>query len=145
EEDVSKNKTTTTIGKLLAEIIGPIQATYSMEVQTALDGIKELLDCDGTSRAAELTAFDAAVNGKVETFFPGVSIKVHVPTPELKEVFSKGTIKVFENLNPSGKDVSSLGHGAQRSIQMALVRHLADTKREAGNQTSNTILLIDEP
>jgi putative ATP-dependent endonuclease of OLD family len=145
EEDVSKNKNTTTIGKLLGEIIGPIQATYSTEVQAALDGIKDLLDCDGISRAAELTAFDTAVNDKVESFFPGVSIKVHVPTPELKEVFSKGTIKVFENLNPSGKEVSSLGHGAQRSIQMALVRHLADTRRDAGDQTSNTILLIDEP
>ncbi|MBS3993639.1 MAG: AAA family ATPase [Bacteroidetes bacterium] len=145
EEDVSKSKNTTTIGKLLAEIIGPIQTSYSTQVQTALDGIKDLLDADGTSRAAELNAFDAAVNGKVESFFPGVNIKVHVPTPELKEVFSKGTIKVFENLNPVGRDVSALGHGAQRSIQMALVRHLADIKRESGEQTSNTILLIDEP
>jgi len=145
EEDVSKSKNTTTIGKLLAEIIGPIQTSYSTQVQTALDGIKDLLDADGTSRAAELNAFDAAVNGKVESFFPGVNIKVHVPTPELKEVFSKGTIKVFENLNPSGRDVSALGHGAQRSIQMALVRHLADIKRDSGEQASNTILLIDEP
>lgn len=145
EEDVSKSKNTTTIGKLLAEIIGPIQTSYSTQVQTALDGIKDLLDADGSSRAAELNAFDAAVNGKVESFFPGVNIKVHVPTPELKEVFSKGTIKVFENLNPAGRDVSALGHGAQRSIQMALVRHLADIKRDSGEQASNTILLIDEP
>lgn len=145
EEDVSKSKNTTTIGKLLAEIIGPIQTSYSTQVQTALDGIKDLLDADGTSRATELNAFDAAVNGKVESFFPGVNIKVHVPTPELKEVFSKGTIKVFENLNPAGRDVSALGHGAQRSIQMALVRHLADIKRDSGEQASNTILLIDEP
>lgn len=145
EEDVSKSRTTTTIGKLLSEIIGPIQASYSTQVKTALDGIKDLLDADGTSRATELIDFDAAVNNKVESFFPGVNIKVHVPTPELKEVFSKGTIKVFENLNPDGRDVSALGHGAQRSIQMALVRHLADIKRESGDQSSNTILLIDEP
>ena len=145
EEDVSKSKNTTTIGKLLAEIIGPIQTSYSMQVQTALNGIKNLLDADGTQRASELNAFDAAVNSKVESFFPGVSIKVHVPTPELKEVFSKGTIKVFENLNPLGRDVSALGHGAQRSIQMALVRHLADVKRDSGEQMSNTVLLIEEP
>jgi len=145
EEDVSKNKSTTTIGKLLSEIIGPIQTTYSTQLQTALDNIKELLDADGTARVTELNAFDADINGKVESFFPGVSIKIHVPTPELKEVFSKGTIKVFENLNPNGKDVSALGHGAQRSIQMALIRHLADIKRTAGATSSNTILLIDEP
>ncbi len=145
EEDISKSKNTTTIGKLLAEIIGPIQTSYSTQVQTALDGIKDLLDADGTARATELNAFDTDVNSKVESFFPGVRIKVHVPTPELKEVFSKGTIKVFENLNPTGKDVSALGHGAQRSIQMALVRHLADIKRATGGTASNTILLIDEP
>ena len=145
EEDVSKNKTTTTIGKLLAEIIGPIQAGYSAQVQTALDGIRNLLDAEGGSRAAELNTFDTLVNSKVEAFFPGVNIRVHIPTPELKEVFSKGTIKVFENHNTDGRDVSALGHGAQRSIQMALVRHLADIKRESGDQASNTILLIDEP
>lgn len=145
EEDVSRSKNTTTIGKLLGEIIGPIQTSYSERVQTALDGIRNLLDADGTSRATELNTFDSAVNEKVESFFPGVKIKVHVPTPELKEVFSKGTIKVFENVDVSGRDVSALGHGAQRSIQMALVRHLADIKRDAGEQVSNTILLIDEP
>lgn len=145
EEDVSKYKNTTTIGKLLAEIIGPIQTGYTTQVQTALDGIRELLGADGSSRATELTDFDTAVSGKVETFFPGVSIKVHVPTPELKEVFSKGTIKVFEGSVTTGKDVSALGHGAQRSIQMALVRHLADSQRAAAKQSSNTILLIDEP
>ncbi len=145
EEDVSKNKTTTTIGKLLAEILGPLQNNYNARVQNALEDVKRLLDADGEDRAPELTAFDTAVNEKVGSFFPGVCIKVHVPTPELKEVFSKGTIKVFENLNPEGRDVSALGHGTQRSIQMALVRHLADIKREAGEQASNTILLIDEP
>jgi putative ATP-dependent endonuclease of OLD family len=145
EEDVSKNKNTTTIGKLLSEIIGPIQSSYSNQVETALEGIRSLLDADGSARASELNAFDTAVNSKVESFFPGVSIKVHVPTPELKEVFSKGTIKIFENLDKSGKDVSSMGHGAQRAIQMALVRHLADIKRTNGGTTSNTILLIDEP
>lgn len=145
EEDVSKNKTSTTIGKLLAEVIGPIQEGYTVQVQAALQGIKDLLDADGTARAAELIAFDQDVNKKVESFFPGVNIKVHVPTPELKEVFSKGTIKVFENLNPYGRDVSALGHGAQRSIQMALIRHLADIKKESGEQSTNTILLIDEP
>lgn len=145
EEDVSKNKNTTTIGKLLSEIIGPIQANYNTRVQTALDDIKKLLDSEGSERATELNDFDVAVNSKVESFFPGVSIKVHVPTPELKEVFSKGTIKVFENPTSGGRDVGSLGHGAQRSIQMALVRHLADIKRDSGEQASNTILLIDEP
>jgi putative ATP-dependent endonuclease of OLD family len=145
EEDVAKNKNTTTIGKLLSEIIGPIQTNYSKQIQTALEGIRGLLDIDGDSRAEELNAFDTEVNRKIESFFPGVNIKIHIPTPELKDVFSKGTIKVFENRNRAGTDVSALGHGAQRSIQMALVRHLADIKKNSGEQSSNTLLLIDEP
>lgn len=144
-EDVSKSKNTSTIGKLLSEIIGPIQTTYASDIETAMDGIKQLFDSGGANRATELIDFDTEVNKKIESFFPGVNVKVHIPTPELKEVFAKGTIKVFEDVNPEGKDVSSLGHGALRSIQMALVRHLADIKKVTGSISSNTLLLIDEP
>lgn len=144
EEDVSKNKSTTTIGKLLSEILVPVQENYTDTVQQALDDVRNLLEVDGTERATELTEFDDAVNGKLDSIFPGISIKVHIPAPELKDIFSKGTIKVYEDTTIS-RDVSALGNGAQRSIQMALVRHLADIKRNSGEQLSNTILLIDEP
>lgn len=40
EDDISKSRSTTTIGKLLAEIIGPIQTGYTTHVQSALDGIR---------------------------------------------------------------------------------------------------------
>lgn len=145
EEDVSKSKATTTIGKLLGEIIGPIETVYGTRVQTALDGLKDILDAEGLHRAPELTQFDAAVNAKIDSFFPDVQIRLHVPTPELKEVFNKGTIKIYEPHSISGRDISSLGHGAQRSIQMALIRHLAEMKRIAQNHTTTTLLLIDEP
>jgi putative ATP-dependent endonuclease of OLD family len=145
EEDVSKSKATTTIGKLLGEIIGPIEAQYGAHVQTALDGLKNILDAEGLQRAPELTQFDTDVNAKIDNFFPDVQIKLHVPTPELKEVFNKGTIKIYEPHNTNGRDISSLGHGAQRSIQMALIRHLAEIKRTAQNHLTTTLLLIDEP
>lgn len=145
EEDVSKSKATTTIGKLLGEIIGPIEAQYGANVQSALDGLKNILDAEGASRAPELTQFDTEVNAKIDSFFPDVQIKLHVPTPELKEVFNKGTIKIYEPHSTNGRDISSLGHGAQRSIQMALIRHLAEIKRTAQNHTTTTLLLIDEP
>ncbi len=145
EEDVSKSKSNTTIGKLLSEIIGPIEEQYGEQLRTVLDGLKDVLDADGENRAAELTDFDNQVNEKLDAFFPDINVKVHVPTPELKEVFTKGTIKVYENQNPNGSDVSSLGHGAQRSIQMTLIRHLADLKLNSEEQTTTTLLLIDEP
>jgi len=145
EDDVSKSKTTSTIGKLLGEIIGPIETQYGAQVTTALNGLKDLLDAEGQNRAPELVQFDTDVNQKIDSFFPDVNIKLHVPTPELKEVFNKGTIKVYEQQSPNGRDVASLGHGAQRSIQMALVRHLAELKRANQNHTTTTLLLIDEP
>lgn len=144
EEDVSKSKTTTTIGKLLGEIIGPIEQQYGAQVNAALAGLRDLLDSEGQNRAPELTQFDTAVNQKIDVFFPDVSIRLHVPTPEIKDVFSKGTVKVYEQAGAGGRDVSALGRGAQRSIQMALVRQLAELRR--GNQANTTtLLLIDEP
>lgn len=145
EEDVSKSKSGTTIGKLLAEIIGPIENQYGDQLRGVLDGLKEILDADGSSRAQELTDFDTQVNEKLDAFFPDINVKVHVPTPEVKEVFTKGTIKVYENQNGVGTDVSSLGHGAQRSIQMTLIRHLADLKIATQETSTTTLLLIDEP
>lgn len=145
EEDVSKSKSGTTIGKLLSEIIGPIEEQYGDQLRTVLDGLKDVLDADGENRATELTEFDEQVNEKLDAFFPDINVKVHVPTPELKEVFTKGTIKVYENQSLNGTDVSALGHGAQRSIQMTLIRHLADLKIASQEQTTTTLLLIDEP
>lgn len=145
EEDASKNKTSTTIGKLLKDTLEPLETKYSAEVIEALKGINEQLTSEGANRAPELDEFDKGVNSKITEFFPGVEIKVHIPNPEIKEVFGKGTVKVFENKAGEGRDFSALGHGAQRSIQMALVRHLADVKRVAASKYSNTLLLIDEP
>lgn len=145
EEDVTRSSTSSTIGKLLAEMIEPIELGYGAQVNLALDGLKSLLDVEGVNRAPELSLFDEQVNLKLDAFFPNISIKVHIPTPELKEVFKKGTIKVFEDGIVAHKDVGALGHGAQRSIQMALIRHLADLKLENQDNSTTTLLLIDEP
>ncbi|MEC5395860.1 ATP-dependent nuclease [Bergeyella sp. RCAD1439] len=145
EEDISRSSSTSTIGKLLAEIIGPIEIQYGERVNEALNGLKEILDVEGVNRAPELEAFDQQINTKLDAFFPDISVKVHIPTPELKEVFKKGTIKVYENQFPNAKDVNSLGHGAQRSIQMTLIRHLADLKLSQQANRTTTLLLIDEP
>ncbi|MBN9482654.1 MAG: hypothetical protein BGO70_07260 [Bacteroidetes bacterium 43-93] len=145
EEDVSKSKTGTTIGKLLSRIVEPIEKKYGADLKKQLSSIGSLLDADSDSRAPELNEFDSGMNDKIDIFFQGVKVKVHVPTPELKEVFGKGTLKVFESDRIGGKDVSSLGHGAQRSIQMALIQHLSELQKFSDNDPSRTLLLIDEP
>lgn len=145
EDDVTKSSTTSTIGKLLGEIVGPLEQQYGQQLNTALAGLKEILEAEGNTRAPELTAFDQEINTKLDAFFPEITVRVHIPTPELKEVFKKGTIKVYESHHPNPKDVGALGHGAQRSIQMTLIRHLADLKLLNQQNRTTTLLLIDEP
>lgn len=144
-KDVSNSSGSSTIGKLINEIIEPIQEQYGGEVEKAMDFIKKVFDADGEQRAPELIAFDEQTNKKLETLFPSVSIKLHIPTPELKEVFKSGTIKVYEDGKTEGIDISSLGTGAQRSIQMALIRQLAEVKKGDEDGLTRTLLLIDEP
>ncbi|WP_024610000.1 AAA family ATPase [Pseudoalteromonas sp. TB64] len=141
-DDVSKFKTTSTIGKLLLKLSSQIE-NEQHELVDALDTISRSLNFDGIDRLESLNQFDQIASEKVQDFFPGISLKVHIPTPSLAKLFTDGTVKVQEQGRDLA-DVDSLGHGAQRSIQMALIRLLAEvqTEIEAGQ---TTLLLIDEP
>lgn len=141
-DDVSKFKTTSTIGKLLLQLSSQIE-NEQHELVDALDTISKKLNFDGAERLESLNRFDQIASEKVQDFFPGISLKVHIPTPSLSKLFTDGTVKVQEQ-GRGLADVDSLGHGAQRSIQMALIRLLAEvqTEVEAGQ---TTLLLIDEP
>lgn len=143
-EDASKAKSTTTIGKLLAEFLEPVKAAHEVELAGHLGEVSRRISSDGDMRFGELAVIDQNVNQKIDDLFPGMSLKLHFDTPTFDELIKSGSIKVYENQN-QGRDFSSYGHGAQRSIQMALVQYLAEVKRGAGEQLTTTLLLIDEP
>lgn len=145
EEDVGKFKTTTTIGKLIKEIIAPIERKYCQNVADAMEQVSAIFGADGAQRAEELTDFDRAANEKLEALFPDVNIRLDIPTPTVDDFFKSGTIKVYERQGEEGKDIRSMGTGAQRSIQMALIRQLAEAKQGQGDGPTRTLLLIDEP
>lgn len=141
-DDVSKFKTTSTIGKLLQQLSSRIE-NEQHELVDALETISRKLNFDGDERLDSLNQFDQIASEKVQDFFPGISLKVHVPTPSLSKLFTDGTVKIQEQGRDIA-DVDSLGHGAQRSIQMALIRLLAEVQTQSAvGQT--TLLLIDEP
>lgn len=142
-EDVTKSKNHTTIGKLIAEIMEPIEENHTTAITKALDDLKKKFDADGEERAEELSSFDREATEKLQDFFPGISIKLHVPTPIIKDIFKSGTLRVYEN--GIGRDLTSFGHGTQRTIQMTLIQYLAELKQGSIARTSNTLLLIDEP
>lgn len=147
-KDIGKFESSSTIGKLIARLMTAVKDTQGKEISKRLDELRKLLEAEGTERAPELTAFDKTANSIVSDFFPGVEVKIHVPAPELSAVFKAGTIRVYEKhgggpADPNGRDVSSLGHGAQRAIQMALIRQLAESSETS--KGGRTLLLIDEP
>lgn len=143
-EDSAKAKTTTTIGKLLAEFLDPVRQAHEAEINQHLGQVEQQLSADGTSRLAEFNAIDDSINQKINDLFPGIGVKLHFPVPSVEDLIKAGTVKVYEDAGvPRG--FSSYGHGAQRAIQMTLVRHLAEVKRGAGQAGGTTLLLIDEP
>lgn len=142
-EDVSKFKTSTTIGKLISEVLAPIEENHSTAIKDALEELRTKFDADSPERADEFNEFDRQSTEKLQTIFPGIELKLHVPTPEIKEIFKTGTVRLYENGN--GRDITAFGHGTQRSVQMALLRQLAEIKSQENIVKTTTLLLIDEP
>lgn len=141
-DDVSKYKKSNTIGRLVAEILTEVEKTHASSVSETLQEIHNKFSADGCDRAQELKAFDAAVSDKLQDIFPGIDIKLHIPTPTLSDLFNTATIRLFED--EFSRDIAMFGHGTQRSVQMALIRHLAELKKGVEVKT-RTLLLIDEP
>lgn len=143
-EDAAKSKTTTTIGKLLAEFIAPVRAAHSAELSGFLQEVSRRVSADGDMRFAELVTIESQITVKINDLFPGIGAKLHFPVPELEDLVKGGTLRLQEGANPA-RDFGSYGHGTQRSVQMALVRHLAEVRRGAVPALGTTLLLIDEP
>lgn len=144
EEDASKAKTTTTIGKLLAQMLAAINERHEADLAPHISAIASLISSDGANRFEELGRIDQSLNRKIADLFPGMSVKLEFPVPTMSDLIKAGTVKVFEG-SGGGRPFGSYGHGAQRAIQMAMVRHLADLKNGQGAAGGATFLLIDEP
>jgi len=143
-EDSSKAKASTTIGKLLAEFIAPVRAAHHTELSGLLQEISRRVCADGDMRFAEFVTIEDQINAKIDDLFPGISAKLHFPVPELEDLVKAGTLRLHEGA-AAARDFSSYGHGTQRSVQMALIRHLAEVRRGAAPALGTTLLLIDEP
>lgn len=147
-EDVAKFGSGTTIGKLLKEIMAPVIDRHSPAVAEALQDVGRRLSANAENKDETLVDLDGRIQGELSKLFPGVSAKTHIPVPDFSDFMKSATIRIFEEgfENPDGKDASSFGHGAQRSIQIALIKCLAEVRRAGGgNAGRTTLLLIDEP
>lgn len=145
-DDVCKVSKSNTIGKLIAEVIEPVRAAHEVHLTDALNLIASKLSAEGDQRAEELDAFDTGASAQLAELFPGLQIKLDVPLPDIPDLFKGGTVRVLESqgANTALRTFETVGHGAQRCIQMALIRYLAERKA-AGQESRRTLLLIDEP
>lgn len=140
--DVTSNTKTSTIGRLITDIIGDLRKAHETDIAKTLAGIGDMFGHDGANRPRQLTDLDRDATAQLSSIFPGLTLHVHVPTPTMDILFKAATVKVREY--GTIRDVDVLGHGAQRSIQIALIRVLAERAGTIGKST-NTLLLIEEP
>jgi len=144
-EDATKSKTSTTLGKLLAEFTNTLEQQHGAKLQGLLDDVRQYLAPDSPDRIDQLNDFDEQASDVLQDFFPGINLHLDIPVPEIQSVFRQGTVRVSEEGRGTIRDFSSVGHGAQRSIQMALIRYLADMKTPNGEAVQRRLLLIEEP
>ncbi|WP_417552052.1 ATP-dependent nuclease [Marinomonas fungiae] len=144
-EDVSKYKVGNTIGKLILNLQKQIVTNKGEEINKALSVIGNKLNLLGSERLKEFSDFDESINEKVKDFFPGLELNLDIPTPDISDLFKQGNIVVSENGSQQVNTFSDMGHGAQRAIQMTLIRHLAEITKDVSKDGKTNLLLIDEP
>lgn len=141
-EDSTKFATKTTMGQLVSKIIDGFKQKNETVINSSLKTIKDLVCIDGSSRSDELEKIDSLVSKSISEIFPGISAKLHITLPTIDDIFKGATLKTIED--GCVRDLDTLGHGTQRSIQMALIRSLAEVTNSS-EDTSLTMILIEEP
>ncbi len=147
-DDVGKSTSSSTIGKLIKQIVEPVREQYSAQIIASLTPISEQLSARGNNKDQALRDVDATIESYLAEFFPGMSAKTHIPMPDIDDFLKKATIKVSEQRygDDLEGDAATMGHGAQRSVQIALINALAHIRRNDGGNVSRTVLLLlDEP
>ncbi|PRY71441.1 ATP-dependent nuclease [Halomonas ventosae] len=144
-EDAARSKSTTTLGKLLSEFTRPLEEAHGQAIQHAFDAVREKLSSGGAKRVEELQQFDREATAALADFFPGINLHLDIPVPEVRALFKQGTVRISEHGRENIRDFTSLGHGAQRSIQMALIRYLAELRSGGEDNAQRRVLLVEEP
>lgn len=141
-EDSTKFASKTTMGQLVSKIIEEFKNKNETKINNSLQIIRDLVCIDGEERSEDLEKIDKLVSKCISEIFPGIGAKLHISLPTIDDIFKGATLKTIEDGNV--RDLDSLGHGTQRSIQMALIRSLAEVSG-SDEDTSITTILIEEP
>ncbi|MET4677711.1 MULTISPECIES: ATP-dependent nuclease [unclassified Luteibacter] len=143
-DDLAKGKAGSTIRGLLDEIMAPVLEAHA-EIQHALQAVRDILGAEGAQRSPLLAKFDTDASSALGELFPGLSLGMDMPEVEVKEFFRTGDLYVTDHVSGERRRFDQMGTGAQRAIQMALIRLLADMRHGAARGIARRLLLIDEP
>lgn len=144
-EDIGKFGAKNTIGELIKKTILLVRQNNAAAVQGIESALQHLdSHLNGTTRIQELSSLETNASNVVDDFFPGLSLKINFQTPQFDEILKGATVDLSDRPG-SFRPFSSFGHGAQRTVQMALIRLLAETARQTTGTGPTTVLLIDEP
>lgn len=143
-EDLGKAKAGTTIKALLDEIMIPVLKAHD-DLNNALDTIRGILTADGANRSGHLKAFDSEATTALEHFFPGLELDLDLQVIDVKEFFKAGDLHVTDKQTGDRRRFDLMGTGAQRAIQMALIRYLAEIRKQETDGLARRMLLVDEP
>ena len=148
-KDVQKDFTSVAAGtsmkKLIEEISVPVTEANSEDIKSALMTINKLITGVDGERSKALNAFDADATEVLKDFFPGLTLQLELPETKIKEFFKSGSLKVGEHGKTGTLDFAQLGNGAQRAIEMALIRYLAKATTDPTTKCCRKLLLVDEP
>ena len=144
-EDISKFSAKNTIGLLLKYTLEQIRQNNAVALQSlqmALQTVEGHLS--GQNRIEEFNTFENQATAAINNFFPGISLHLNLAAPNLDDLIKSAAIELSENAGQI-RSFSSYGHGAQRSVQMALIQLLATQAQNLELNLPIVVLLIDEP
>jgi putative ATP-dependent endonuclease of the OLD family len=142
-QDIGKFAAKNTLGLLLKYLTEQLRGNN----QAALQDIENALQVvgnhlNGPNRAVEIGNFEASASAAISSFFPDLALHLDVPAPGVDDLFKSAAV-ALSDLSGTRRPFESYGHGAQRSVHMALIKLLADWADQAHGST--VVLLIDEP
>ncbi|MCO4854905.1 AAA family ATPase [Herbaspirillum sp. WGmk3] len=144
-DDVARFSAKNTIGMLLKCFLEGVQqqnVQAFQAIQNALQTVNDSLN--GPQKIQQLTDLETAGNQELSAFFPGLSLQISINTPLFEDLVKGASLNLSDN-QQHVRAFSSFGHGTQRSVQMALIKLLADQINHAQANLATKILLIDEP
>ncbi|QTO43639.1 ATP-dependent nuclease [Burkholderia latens] len=144
-DDISRFAAKNTIGLLLKYTLDQIRANNAAALNNVLTDLQSVgAHLNGPARIQELNTLEGDATQAVGDFFPGLSLHLDIQAPSFDDLIKSATISLSDAPGFQ-RPFTSFGHGAQRTVQMALIKLLASQINQQAAAGSITVLLIDEP